>query len=139
MTLAYRRPAVRKGADVADELLPPLERELHRALVFIRRSFHRRPRLPEIAMAAHLSPFHFHRQFKRRYGRTPHQVVSELQVGKAKTLMLRGVPLRAVATRCGFSHASHFSACFKHATGTTPKRWLLANGSTRTDREPGEI
>jgi AraC family transcriptional regulator len=99
-------------------------RSLERAAAVIRCSFHRRPKLAELAAAAGLSPFHFLRVFKRHFGETPFQMVARLQIDLAKRLMRAGVPLRQVADRCGFAHPSHFSLRFKQATGTTPRRWL---------------
>ena len=114
------------------------EKGLRRAAEFIRRSFHRRPRLAELAALAGLSQFHFHRRFKARFGETPRQMTARLQIEHAKRLIAQGVPLHDVAARCGFSHHSHFSTRFKRATGTQPSRWLpeCPPGPRRRARAP---
>ena len=94
---------------------------------FIRRNFHRRPKLVEIAEAAHLSRFHLHRLFKRRFGETTYQMVARLQIEQAKELLLQGVPGPEIAERLGYTHQSHFSTRFRMATGNSPLRWLRAN------------
>ena len=99
------------------------QRALSAAAEFIRRSFHRRPTLAEIAEAAHLSPFHLHRLFKRQFGESPFQMVARLQIERAKELLLQGVPSGEIAGRVGFAHHSHFVTRFKQATGSTPARW----------------
>ena len=109
---------------MAGRPLPPRERELLDAADFIRRSFHRRPTLSEIARAARLSPFHLHRLFKQRFGESPFRMVARLQMEHAQELLLRGLPAAEVATRLGFNDASHFGARFRRETGTTPTRWL---------------
>jgi AraC family transcriptional regulator len=113
---------------------PPPVRRLNKAAALIRSAIHRRPRLPELAAAAGLSVFHFHRLFKRHFGETPLQMVARLQIDLAKRLLRRGVPLREVAARCGFSHQSHMTVRFRQATGTTPTRWLRENQPSRTRR-----
>ena len=91
---------------------------------FIRRSFHRRPTLGEIARAARLSPFHLHRLFKQRFGESPFRMLARLQTEHAKELLLKGLGAAEVAGRLGFGSASHFGARFRRETGTTPARWL---------------
>jgi AraC-like DNA-binding protein len=61
----------------------------------------------------------------------PLQMVAEFQVGHAKELMMRGVPLADVADRCGFSNQSHFTARFKQLTGETPARWRRLQAQKR--------
>jgi AraC family transcriptional regulator len=113
---------------------PPPVRRLNKAAALIRASLHRRPRLPELAAAAGLSVFHFHRLFKRHFGETPLQMVARLQIDLAKRLLRRGVPLREVARRCGFSHQSHMTVRFRQATGTTPTRWLRDSAPSNARR-----
>ena len=107
----------------------PQEREhkLRRALEFIRNAFHRRPTVPEIARAGKMSPFHFHRVFKARYGESAFEMVARLQVERAQELMLRGMPLAEVAERVGYNSQGHFCMRFKQATGATPAQWLRQN------------
>jgi AraC family transcriptional regulator len=113
---------------------PPPARRLNKAAALIRTSLHRRPRLPELAAAAGLSVFHFHRLFKRHFGETPLQMVARLQIELAKKLLRRGVPLREIAERCGYSHQSHMTVRFRQATGTTPTRWLRGTQPSRNRR-----
>ena len=97
------------------------------ALAFIRGSFHRRPTVPEIASAGKLSPFHFHRLFKARFGESAFEMVARLQVERAQELMLKGVPLADVAAKVGYNSQGHFCMRFKQATGATPAQWLRGN------------
>ena len=113
---------------MADRPIALDERTLRQAFDYIRRRFHRRPTLSEIAAVCRVSPFHFHRVFARRYGETPFEMVCRLQIDRAKELLLEGVPLAEVAARCGFCSQSHFGSRFKSVTGTPPARWLRQNG-----------
>lgn len=90
------------------------------------KEFRRNPRLSEIARIAHFSEYHFHRLFRKRFGKTPKQLLVELQIDEAKRLMLAGQRPADAAGRAGFSHQSHLTSRFKSVTGLTPKQWLLA-------------
>ena len=78
-----------------------------------------------MAKVAGLSRFHFLRMFKARFGMRPKAVETALRVELAKQLILAGLPMAEVASRCGFSNQSHFGARFKIATGQTPTQWRL--------------
>jgi AraC family transcriptional regulator len=74
-----------------------------------------------MAAAAHLSPYHFARQFKAVAGVPPHQYVLARRVERARQLLRDGdLPLSEVAARAGFSDQSHFSQHFKRLVGVTP-------------------
>jgi AraC family transcriptional regulator len=77
--------------------------------------------LEQMAAAAHLSPYHFARQFKAATGLPPHQYVIMRRIERAKQL-LQGSDLSAaeVAARAGFSDHSKFCLHFKRIVGITP-------------------
>jgi AraC-like DNA-binding protein len=108
---------------------------LNRGMKHIRDHFAQCPRVTDIAAAAGMSPFYFHRRFRLHFGRTPLEVRVGLQIGKAKRLMLAGVPLGEVATRCGFCSHQHFTSRFKRLTGQTPSRWLQVERHVATPRK----
>jgi AraC-like DNA-binding protein len=99
------------------------------AMEFMRREFRRGPKLPEIARAAHLSPFHFHRSFRKHFGKTPKQVLAELQIAEVQRLILQGTSLGEAARHVGFAQQSHLTTRFKQVTGMTPTAWLLLTRS----------
>ena len=78
--------------------------------------------LRQMAAAAHLSVYHFARQFKVTTGLPPHQYVILRRVERAKQLLQGGtdLSLAEVAARAGFSDQSHFSHHFKRLVGVTP-------------------
>ena len=65
-----------------------------------------------------------HAVLHRPFGRTPKQVITELQIAEAQRLMAAGTPLKDVARLIGFAHQTHFTHRFKLLTLTTPARWL---------------
>jgi AraC family transcriptional regulator len=80
--------------------------------------------LTELAAAAGLSEFHFARMFKQSTGESPHAFVLRRRIELAKCLLAkRRLPLSRIASTCGFSSQSHFSARFREITSVTPKHY----------------
>lgn len=122
--------------DVASSITPDQQRRLARARRFIESHFSKQPRLPSIAEEAGLSPFHFHRLFRRCYGETVKQLMTRLQIEYAQTLLLSGVPTRDVGLRSGFANQSHFTSRFKLVTGSTPAAWRRRQKANRDGASP---
>jgi AraC family transcriptional regulator len=79
------------------------------------------PTLEQMAAIAHLSVYHFARQFKQATGLPPHQYVIARRVERAQQLLRKGdLPLAEVAVSAGFSDQSQFSHHFKRLLGVTP-------------------
>lgn len=85
--------------------------------------------LDDMAQCVNYSATHFLRIFNKTFGTSPHQFVVQARIERAKWLM-RGDrhSLSDVATACGFTDQSHFTATFARRTGCTPGRWR-AQGS----------
>jgi len=81
--------------------------------------------LEHMAAVAHLSAYHFARQFKVATGQPPHQYVIARRVERAQQLLRqdRDLSLAEIAACAGFSDQSHFSHHFKRLIGVTPGRF----------------
>jgi len=111
----------------ADFAADPDMARLIPSLKFMQRNFRDGPTLVSIAGVAHLSPFHFHRQFTELLGMTPKQFMYDCQIDQAKAELISGkTELIDIARDCGFAHQSHFTSRFRQATGYTPTRWRRA-------------
>jgi AraC family transcriptional regulator len=93
-------------------------------------------RLADVARAARLSPFHFHRVFQAMVGETLAAFVKRLRLERAVVMMAHAPrsSLTTIALQCGFSSSSDFSRCFRQRYGTAPsafdiKAWREAHGS----------
>jgi AraC family transcriptional regulator len=115
---APRRPA--RGRDGA---LP--RGRLRAVLEYIEEHLDARPSLEQMAAVAHLSPYHFARQFKAATGLPPHQYVIARRVERAQQLLQGGgeLSLAEVAAHAGFSDQSQFSHHFKRLVGVTPSQF----------------
>jgi AraC-like DNA-binding protein len=101
--------------------------KLRRAVDFIRSHLDQPILLEQVAASVALSPFHFHREFKRSTGLTPHQYVVQLRMERAKALLSdSNMPLAEVAAQVGFADQSHFSSTFRRATSMTPRSYRNA-------------
>jgi AraC-like DNA-binding protein len=77
--------------------------------------------LSDIARAVHVTPEHLIRSFRAAETPTPMAYVWERRVALATDLLAgTGLPLAAVAQRCGFKTPHHFSRRVKQATGLPP-------------------
>ena len=80
--------------------------------------------LEEIAKAVGYSTFHFSRAFKAATGTSPHQVLIERRVARARERLERGTdPIVDVALECGFSSQAHMTSTFTRQLGVSPGRY----------------
>lgn len=116
----------RSSASLASGGLPAYK--LRRAIEFIEAHFDRPITLARLAAVVGLSPFHFHRQFKRSAGLTPQKYIYQLRIEQAKTLLSESdLPLAEVAIQVGFADQSHFTVAFRRATSMTPRTYRNAS------------
>ncbi len=83
--------------------------------------------LDQIAKQMYLSKFHIMREFKKQTGTTIHHYILQKRLALSKQLILEGIPITEVFTRCGFKTYSHFFRAFKTEYEMTPKefyRWM---------------
>ena len=120
VTGRHRLPASAGG------VLP--RRKLHMVIEYIMENLEGSPTQEQMAAVAHLSPYHFARQFKAATGLPPHQYVIARRIERAQHLLQRDdeVGLAEVALRVGFSHQSKFSFHFKRILGVTPGRFRIS-------------
>jgi AraC family transcriptional regulator len=120
ITGRHRRPASTDG------VLP--RRKLHTVIEYIMENLEGSPTLERMAAVAHLSPYHFARQFKATTGLPPHQYVIARRVERAQHLLRQDseLGLAEVALRVGFLHQSHFSFHFKRIVGVTPGQFRIS-------------
>ncbi len=89
------------------------------------------PTLAQIAAVAHLSPYHFARQFKTATGLPPHEYVIARRVERAKQFLRCGdLSLAEVAAQAGFADQSQFSRHFKRLVGVTPGQFRMSARNT---------
>jgi AraC family transcriptional regulator len=112
--------APRLTAGRTDSVLPP--GRLRAVVEYIEEHLDAGLTLERIAAAAHLSVYHFARQFKRATGLPPHQYVLTRRVERAKQFLQGGddFSLAEVALHAGFSDQSQFCHHFKRLVGVTP-------------------
>ncbi|TKT01471.1 helix-turn-helix transcriptional regulator [Streptomyces lasalocidi] len=79
--------------------------------------------LEEAARLLHAHPAHLVRAFSGAYGIAPHQYLTSRRVGRARRLLLDGLPPGEVATTTGFFDQAHLTRHFRKLVGVTPGRY----------------
>lgn len=72
------------------------------------------------ARAACLSPYHFHRAFRRAFGVTPHQALTRHRMERAAALLSSGESVTQVCLATGFESLGSFSILFRRRFGVSP-------------------
>jgi AraC-like DNA-binding protein len=102
-----------------------LYRRLVQAKLFIDAHYADNIDLDNIADEAYFSKFHFIRQFKSIYRKTPHQYLISVRIERSLDLLKAGTPVTEVCYTVGFESLSSFSGLFKRIVGITPSIYLL--------------
>jgi AraC family transcriptional regulator len=100
-------------------------RSVIQAMKYIHQNYAGDVSLADIAGAAHLSPYHLTRVFKKAAGVSPHQYLLQVRVNSARSLLTAGAgdrSLAEIAAAVGFADQSHLTRHFKRVFGVTPKQ-----------------
>jgi AraC-like DNA-binding protein len=123
VTVAQTRDATRRP------LIPlPPARHLLRAKDLIDARYREPLDVPTLARAAHLSPAHFSREFRRAFGETPHQYLLTRRLERAAAL-LRNTD-HSVADIClavGLLSLGSFTTSFSRTFGLSPTAYRAAH------------
>ncbi|HWB92480.1 MAG TPA: AraC family transcriptional regulator [Puia sp.] len=95
--------------------------------------------LDMMASEACLSKFHFSRLFRRCYGCTPHQYLTERRIEEAKGLLARGASVEEACFGTGFASVPSFALLFRRQTGMAPRvfRARAVQGGRAWSERPG--
>jgi len=79
------------------------------------------------------------KRFRRSIGRTPHEEINRLRIGRVKQLLLEtDLTLSEIATRTGYQHDEYLSVAFKKAVGCPPGRFRRTAGAAERRPESGD-
>jgi AraC-like DNA-binding protein len=107
-SLAEARPAIPRTT--AERMLVARDRIRAAALAG------QRIRSYEVALDLDLSEFHFARQFRLAFGRSPHVYYDEVRADRARCLLLEGCSEGEVARRIGFRRPAELRALLSKRT-----------------------
>ncbi|MGY4992391.1 AraC family transcriptional regulator [Streptomyces sp. 900105245] len=79
--------------------------------------------LAEAARLLHAHPAHLVRAFSAAYGIAPHRYLMSRRIGRARRLLLDGLPPGEVAPAAGFYDQAHLTRHFRKLVGVTPGRY----------------
>lgn len=108
-----------------------LYRRIVQAKLFIDNNYSEKIDLDNISDEAFFSKFHFIRQFKKIYGKTPHQYLTTVRIEKAMLLLKTDLPVATVCYEVGFESIGSFSTLFKRIAGLAPSSYLLRQQQIR--------
>jgi AraC-like DNA-binding protein len=101
-----------------------LYRRLSRAREFMHAYRHQPIELAEVASAACLSLYHFHRLFRETFHETPHQYLTRLRLERAAHLLATSdLPVTEICLGSGFSSLGSFSSLFRRHFGNSPREF----------------
>jgi AraC-like DNA-binding protein len=103
------------------------ERHLLRAKDLVDARYREPLDVPELARAAHLSPAHFSREFRRAFGETPHQYLLTRRLERAAAL-LRSTDhsVLDICLAVGLQSVGSFTTTFTRTYGLSPTAYRAA-------------
>jgi AraC family transcriptional regulator len=113
---------------------------VNRAIDYVTQDLARPLHLENVARAACLSPFHFHRIFHALMGETLAAFVRRIRLERSVYLLSHrsSASLTEIALACGFSSSSDFSRSFRAHYGVSPRRFDVAE-FRRSRREAMQV
>jgi AraC-like DNA-binding protein len=106
-----------------------LYRRLYRARDYIDSCFAEKLSVAGVARVACLSPYHFHRAFRRAFGQTPMRYLQARRLRAAcQLLSATDRPVTAISLEVGFESLGTFSWLFRKRFGLSPRDYRSVHG-----------
>lgn len=118
---AHLIPPLGVAARQSTDVLAVDDRDIARAVQFIREHACEGIAVGDVLQAVPLSRRVLEQRFQRLLGRTPREEILQVRLNRVKQLLSEtDLPLYLVAERTGFEHVEYLSVVFKRETGVTP-------------------
>ena len=103
-----------------------MDKRIEKAYDIIKRDFHLKLRLAELARRVKLSPFYFQKLFTRDVGVSPLEFLNRVRLERSAHLIRAntGQSMSTIASECGFSSLSSFSRAFSKRHGMSPQAFM---------------
>ncbi|RYE03726.1 MAG: AraC family transcriptional regulator [Sphingomonadales bacterium] len=109
--------------DIVNHWIPRLERALDLLVARIDEP----PSLEELASAAAVSPFHFHRIWRAMTGEPVGETIARLRIAASQQRLRDGTgTITEVAMEGGYGSAQSFARAFRRLTGASPSEFLAS-------------
>ena len=101
------------------------QQRLHKVLTFIESNLDANLDIARLSALAHLSKYHFHRQFSLYFGISPFAHIRALKLKKAAYQLAFRTELTVtdIAFEAGFENSESFSRVFRQLSGQSPMRF----------------
>ena len=94
------------------------------ATEYINENYDKKLSIEDLADACGLSYSYFSNCFKRTFGDTPKGYITNLRLNKAKYYLTEtALPIKEIASKCGFAHFNTFTSAFKKYVGVSPREY----------------
>ena len=118
---AHLIPPLGVAARQSTDVLAVEDRDIARAVQFIREHACAGINVGDVLRAVPLSRRVLEQRFQRMLGHTPREEILHVRLNRVKQLLMEtDLPLYLIADRTGFEHVEYLSVVFKRETGKTP-------------------
>lgn len=108
----------------------PSTQKTERVIQYIHDNYTDNLKAQQVAELAHMSTNHFHRFIKQRTEKTFTELVNQLRIGKACSLLINSrLPIANISDQCGFNNISNFNRRFTQFKTLTPSAFRKAYAS----------
>ncbi|NUU03404.1 AraC family transcriptional regulator [Herbaspirillum robiniae] len=104
----------------------PGDAGLRRAYDYLQAHCRQTVAIDTLAQVAGTGRYQLIRQFRRRYGLTPHALQLDMKINQARALLQQGASATDAAYDTGFADQSHFHRVFKSRVAATPLQYRKA-------------
>ena len=87
---------------------------------YLDNNFEKELNLDFLSHVCYTSKFHLLRLFKKYYGQTPKQYLTDIRIERSKEYLKKGMNISATCYSVGHESPCSFSTLFKNKTGLTP-------------------
>lgn len=95
--------------------------QARRLTAYIDDRLHERLDLQTLAAAVGMGMWTFIRHFRESFGQTPHAYIIDRRIDRARRLLAEGsLPIKEIASLCGFADQAHMTRMFQTHLHTTP-------------------
>ena len=100
---------------------------IDKVCAYIKKHYTEELRLDDLASIAHLNKNYLVRQFKRKFGISPINYLINIRMEHAKKFLAEtNLPIKTIASNCGYTDPSFFNSYFKKHFSITPVAYRIS-------------